>query len=52
MTVDFMEISDLMMLDRKTNITGMETTIMDLKKNRSYYITDEFPKMGDQPNIR
>ena len=22
MTVDFMEISDLMMLDRKTNITG------------------------------
>lgn len=32
MTVDFMEISDLMMLDRKTNITGMETTIMDLKK--------------------
>lgn len=32
MTVDFMEVSDLMISDRKTNVTGTETTMMDLKK--------------------
>lgn len=43
MTVDFMEVSDLMMLDRKTNVTGDEDYDDGLEKNRSYYIADEFP---------
>lgn len=31
MTVDFMEVSDLIS-DRKTNVKGTETTMMDMKK--------------------
>lgn len=30
MTVDFMEVSDLIS-DRKTNVTGTETTMMNMK---------------------